>query len=217
MKRTLLSLVLIFFVLAVGCGQGKEQTKTSEPSEPATEKSEPSEPATEKSDEREPTDNEIREYGLLTSIEDAPYPMFSIDVEFPEREMTASFLFNVEESPLDMEKLMSLRGKYATIYYTSEEEPDIYDIHRECESLLGEDAFDITDADDEITGIISGAESETTGDLPGKITVTSSDGSSMTFECFITEAMAAANGDEVTVFYATRAMNRITYIKASED
>lgn len=206
MKHIFSFLVLSLFILT-GCGQGKEQTNTSEPEEQAVTAL----------DEREPTDDEIREYGILTEIEDAPYPMFSIDVEFPEREMSQSFLFNVEESPLNMESLMALRGKYATFYYTSDEEPDIYDIHYECESLLGEDAIDITDADDEITGVLSGAESVSAGDLPDEITITSKDGKAMAFECFITEEMAAGNGEEVTVFFSKRYVNRITYISHSKD
>lgn len=206
MKRIFPYLVLSLFILT-SCGQSKKQDKTSESGEQISETS----------GEREPTDEEIREYGILTSIEDAPYPMFSIDVEFPEREMKMSFLFNVEESPLDMTELLEMKGKYATIYYTSDAEPDIYDIHRECESLLGEDAIDINEADQEITGIMSGAESETTGDLADELTITSSDGTAITFQCFITEEMAAANGDEVTVFYRLHYSNRITYIRVSED
>ncbi|MCE7991043.1 MAG: hypothetical protein HEP71_03650 [Roseivirga sp.] len=209
MKRIFPYLVLSLFILT-NCGQSKNQDKISESEEQTSETSETS-------GEREPTDEEIREYGILTSIEDAPYPMFSIDVEFPEREMKMSFLFNVEESPLDMTELLEMKGKYATIYYTSDGEPDIYDIHRECESLLGEDAIDINEADQEITGIVSGAESQTTGDLPDELTITSRDGTKMTFQCFITEEMAAANGEEVTVFYRVHYRNTITYLKASED
>ncbi|GAB5525061.1 MAG: hypothetical protein Roseis2KO_29330 [Roseivirga sp.] len=209
MKRVLPYFIISLFIL-VSCGQGKQQTNTSAPEEAVSE-----EVVSDTTGEREPTDEEIREYGILTSIEDAPYPMFSIDVEFPEREMKMSFLFNVEESPLDMAELVEMEGKYATIYYIFEDDPRIEAIVRECEPIWGEIAQE-SNGGKEITGVLSGAES-VSGDLPGTITITAQDGTKKDFKHFIDEAIVAANNEEVTVFYYEHGPGKITYLKASEN
>lgn len=165
--------------------------------------------------EREPTNDEIREYGILTSIEDAPYPMFSIDVEFPERQMNMSFIFNVEESPLDMGALLDMKGKYATIYYIIEDDPRIEAIVLECEPVYGEISPESNEVK-EITGVLSGATS-VSGDLPGTITITASDGTQKEFKLYIDEAVIAANDEEVTVFYYEHSTSKITYLKAAEE
>ncbi len=204
MKRTLPYFILSLFIL-VSCGQTKQQTSTQEPEEV---ESAPS-------GEREPTDEEIREYGILTSIEDAPYPMFSIDVEFPERQMHMSSLFNVEESPLDMAELLEMEGKYATIYYIIEDDSRIEAIVRECEPVYGEISPE-SNGGKEITGVLSGA-SSVSGDLPGTITITAGDGTQKEFKHFIEEAVVAVNDEEVTVFYYEHSTSKITYLKVSED
>lgn len=185
-------------IICLSCGNNKQQSQNSDTVS-----------------EREPTDNEIREYGILTSIEDAPYPMFSIDVEFPEREMSMSFSFNVEESSLDMEALMAMKGKYATMYYVIEDDPQIESIVKECEPVWGEINPD-SNGIKEITGVLSGA-SAVSGDLPGILTITTRDGTVMEFEHFIEDAVVAVNDEEVTIFYYEHYMNKITYLKASED
>jgi hypothetical protein len=207
MKPTLLLLTLIM----MSCGSAKT---ADEKTETDTINDQPAEAAWEA---REPTDDEVREFGLITDIEDGAYPMFSITVEFPEREMSLSFGFNIEDSPMTMEDLNGLSGKYATIYYLSEEDAYVYDIVRECESLLGEYAEELGDESEEITGILSGA-TAVSGDLPDKITITSGDGTALSFDYFITEAIVAANGDEVTVYYEKSYTNQITYLwPASND
>lgn len=202
------SIFSIFFLLVLfNCNPAKEQSENTKAK---------AEEQTFKTNQREPTDDEIREFGRLTEIEDGAYPMFSLNLEFPERQTTEGFSLNIESISLDIEGLMAMKGQYATIYDTSDEEPDIYDIHRECESLLGEYAIDINEADKEITGILSGAASISNGDLPDEITITAGDGTEVTFKCFISDEVAAANGDEVTVFYATKYVNNVTYILPSK-
>lgn len=164
--------------------------------------------------EREPTDEEIREYGILTEIEDAPYPMFSVDVEFPERQSSASFIFNVEESPLDMAALIAMKGKYATIYYIIEDDPRIEAIVLECEPVYGEISPE-SNGGKEITGVLSGATS-VSGDLPGTITITASDGTQKEFKLYIDEGVIAANDEEVTVFYYEYSTSKITYLQPAE-
>lgn len=198
-------LLLSFLVILASCGS----SKTSETQEAETETQEVAD------GEREPTDDEIREYGLITEIGDTGYPRFYIDVEFPERNMRASFSFNVEESPLNMEQLTAMEGKYATIYYVIEDDPRIEAIVRECEPVFGEISPE-SNGGKEITGVLTGATS-LSGDLPGTITVTASDGSSIEFEVFIEDDIMAVNDEEVTVFYYENSASKITYLKASED
>lgn len=215
MKRILPFLILCLLILN-SCGQDKQQTKTSEPEEAESVTSTASEAAeTVAWAEREPTDEEIREYGILTEIEDAPYPMFSIDVEFPERQSAASFLFNVEESPLDMGALLDMKGKYATIYYIIEDDPRIEAIVLECEPVYGEISPE-SNGGKEITGVLSGATS-VSGDLPGTITITAQDGTQKEFKLYIDEAVIAVNDEEVTVFYYEHGTSKITYLKPAEE
>jgi len=199
-------LLLSFFLILASCGA----KKTSDTQEADTETQEVTE------GEREPTDDEIREYGLLTAIGDTGYPMFYIDVEFTERNISASFSFNVEESPLDMAQLTAMEGKYATIYYIIDDDPYIEAIVRECEPVYGEITAESTGGK-EITGILSGATS-LSGDLPSTITVTANDGTKIDFRLFIEDdEILAVNNEEVTVFYFESSSNKITYLKASED
>jgi hypothetical protein len=50
-------------------------------------------------------------------------------------------------------------------------------------------------------GVLTGAESETAGDLPSEVTVTATDGTSVTFELFVDEQVVAANGQTVILRY----------------
>ena len=207
MKKALTFLSLLIFLTA--CGSGK--TTGAEETESDTESTQ----VGETNGEREPTDDEINEFGLIKGIEDSGYPMFAIDVEFPERQMMASYRFNVEESPLNVEQLTAMKGKYATIYYITEDDPLIESIIRDCDPVWGEVAPD-SNGIEEITGVLSGADA-TSGDLPGTITITASDGSTKDFDIFIEEEMVAVNGTEVTVFYYENSTQTITYLKESEN
>lgn len=174
------------------------------------------ETATDQEWPREPTDDEIREYGIITSIEDSPYPMFSIDVEFPERQTSASFSFNVEESPLDMEALMDFQEQYATIYYIIHESVDVFDIHANGTSLLGEDTPESLEGLKVVEGILGGAD-HTSGDLPSEIYVEDEQGKRLTFEYFVSDVEMAMNGKHITIYYLFRYRERITYLEKAED
>ena len=63
---------------------------------------------------REPTDDEIREYGIIESIEDGQYPMFVVTLEFPKRKTKASFNLNIEAISQTSSDLDSLIGKYVS-------------------------------------------------------------------------------------------------------
>jgi hypothetical protein len=170
-----------------------------------------------KGTDREPTDDEIREYGIIKSIEDGQYPMFVVTVEFPERQTKASFNLNMEAVSQTAADIDSLIGNYASIYYIDSSDNMLMDIHFEGKTLYGEYAPEIDASFKKITGILSGAENETVGDLPTTIYITDANGNKMAFEEFITSKVVAKNGKTVTGYYYMRFNNIITYIKKSKD
>lgn len=166
---------------------------------------------------REPYDDELNEYGMIAAIEDGAYPMFLVTVEFPERQTEVTFDLNIEAISMDVSELMSLSGKYVSLYYTSELEPFLYDMHYQGKTLLGEYAPEYDASMKQITGILDGAATETYSDLPGKISVTDDEGKRLVFEYYVDGLMVPANGQLVTAFYYMKGSQTITYLKASED
>jgi hypothetical protein len=118
---------------------------------------------------------------------------------------------------VSLEELSKLRGQYVTLYYVFDESPRLMDMVVECESVLGEYAPEYQQGWDEITGVLSGADEVTSSDLPGEITVSASNGTEMSFEYYVDDAMVAANSKEVTVYYVSDFKNRITYLRPSEN
>lgn len=167
--------------------------------------------------DREMTGDEIRETGRISRIEDSGYPMFLVTVEFPERLMQIDFNLNAESIGLDPGELAKLKGKYVVLYYLSETEQNIFDIHFKGKSLLGEYAPETDPSWETITGILKGATTETAGDLPDEIFVTDSNGVKFTFKYFITPEMVAVNGKRVTVWYSSYGVQTITYLRALKD
>ncbi len=165
----------------------------------------------------EPTEDEIREYGIISEIEDGAYPIFNITVEFPERQMQETFYLNIESISMDMEALYKLQGKYATIYYTIDDEYDLYDVKLDGKSVLGEYAPKEDYSTDNVIGILEGAEKETYSDLPGIISVTDENGRKYNFEWFVDDLMVKANGKKVTAFYSIESNTKITHLIPATD
>lgn len=211
MKRIITLIVITFFVFQLtSCKTAPKKTNdTTTITEKVVEET--------KNEEREPTDDEIREYGIIKNIEDGQYPMFTITVEFPERQSKADFNLNIEAISQTVEDLFSLKGKYATLYYTDDSENMLMDIHFNKKTLYGEYAPELDDSYKSITGVLSGAEKETPGDLPSTLYITDSSGNKMVFEEFITSEIVAKNGKTVTAYYYTRYKQSITFLKKSED
>ena len=185
---------------------------TQEPTPPEVAPSSEAEPFA----EREPTDEEIREYGLIQSIEDGPYPMFVMSVEFPERQMRIDFDLNIESVDMDRSLLDKLPGSYATIFYLSEVTSMLEDVLVEGESVFGEYAPEYDSSWSTMSGTLQGAKTPS-GDLPGQVVVVSEDGREIHLTTFIDDDLIAANGKQVEAFYADRYSNRITYLRPSTD
>ena len=197
------------FALLINC-----KTEAKKPAITTDEKVETTEL---KGTDREPTDDEIREYGIIKSIEDGQYPMFVVTVEFPERQTKADFNLNVESIAQSSTELYNMKGKYATLYYTDLSENILMDIHFDEKTLYGKDAPEIDNSYKSITGILSGAEKETAGDLPNTLYITDASGNKMPFDEFIISEVVAKNGKTVTGYYYTKYNQSITYLKKSED
>ncbi len=163
---------------------------------------------------REPNDDELNEFGLISELEEAGYPLYNVTLSFPERGMSSNFSLNVESASLSHEISM-FRDQYATIYYESEESNEVLDIIFNGRSLLGEYAPEDHDGLENLTGVLRGA-SSVSGDLPGKLTVEGEDGT-LAFEYFVDEATMTANDQQVTVYYYTRYVDVITYLELSKD
>lgn len=166
---------------------------------------------------RDPTDDEIREFGKILSIEDGGYPMHSVKVSFPKRDLEHIFSLNAETADLGGVDLFSLQGKFATIYYLSDVENQLLEMGYQGNSLFDGKAFKSDPQWKNFTGKLEGARAETDGDLPDPIFLTSKAGKTMRFEFFITPEMVEANRRTVTAYFRTRDVDKITYIRPARN
>lgn len=209
------SLLILFLSVGLLLGCKTETKKKS--TNPETEQKDTIVDTTDsETKEYEPGDDDIREYGIIERVEDATYPFFEVTLNFVERNMKQDFNLSIESISLTDSELYKLKGKYATIYYTSDLVNDLVDLHFEGKSLFGEYAPDMDSSWKKITGTLSGAES-VSGDLPGKITVTDSEGQKIEFELYIDDETIKANGKTVTAFYTLEGVNTVTHIEPSSE
>jgi hypothetical protein len=156
------------------------------------------------------SDDEIQERGILKEIEDSGYPFATLTIEFPERKFSETFTLNFEEvrSVVNPSVLNKWKGKYVSFRYTSQITNALLDIQKNGKSMMGEYAVEVTPEMSKIVGILEGANQETAGDLPSKITI-----GTLSFEFFVTKAMVEANGTKVVGYYEERTQNQIKAIK----
>lgn len=167
--------------------------------------------------EREPNDDEIREYGLITDLEDAAYPLFTVTVSFPERKMENQFYLDESKAELNPPNSGDFINKYATLYYVIETSSDLMDIQLNGESLLGQYAPEVDSEWFETEGFIRNATAPTTSDLPGELILELGIDKFMSFGYYLTEEIVAANNKKVKVFYQEREREKITYMELAED
>ena len=166
----------------------------------------------EKEDEKSAQDEELQEFGIIENIEDGGYPYFVVTVNFPKQEMKIDFNLNIEAISLNQEDLNDLTGKYSNIHYTSQLENRLSDIQLNGTSLLGEYAPEFDDEWKQITGVLSGADEATAGDLADIMSITDSQGQKIDFEWFIDSEIVSVNGKVVDAFYYIQGVNTITQI-----
>ena len=153
--------------------------------------------------------------GVVTGVEAGAYPLFTIHLTPATGEPLALYLN--AESGADLGGLPpgAFADQTALVYFTSSERPFLLDLRTaEGRSLLYDDGRGIPTDGAAIVGALSGANAVTTSDLPGAITITSTDGAAQTFEFFVDRRIAAANGRQITAYYDTETRREITLMQA---
>ena len=163
-----------------------------------------------------PEQGEITELGIVREVEDSGYPFATVTIEFPERKFKETFTINMEEvEQASMTKLKSYVGKYVKFRYTSELTYALLDMYYNSKSIFGSEAAPEGEGIKTMEGVLYGAESVTSGDLPGEISIFAEDGENIYFQYFITDEMVAVNEKKVTGFYDTRVIHTIQAIQLS--
>ena len=210
LKNLSTSLVLVF---CLACGSNESKSAKIEATN-VVHAADSLATAAQDSVESEPADDEIREFGLLKEVEDSGYPMATLTIEFPERKFTEYFLINLEEvKTVNMGSLRKMVGKYVAFFYKSESTNALMDMQVKGKTIINDANIVPTAETQKVVGVLHGADEETQGDLPGRISITTKDNEVVEFDFFITAEMVKANGTRVVVFYAERNQNTISSIK----
>jgi hypothetical protein len=155
-----------------------------------------------------------REKGLLKSIEDGGYPFVSMTIEFPEKKLEESFTLNLEETKgIDQAGLYKSKGKYLDFSYTSQIMNALLDLKYKNKTILDGEAGPQKAVLKQVTGVLSGADQETLGDLPGTLSITTKENQKLDFDFFITSGIVKYNGKIITAFYEERTNNKIVDLK----
>jgi hypothetical protein len=161
-------------------------------------------------------DDWLSEIGVFSRIEEGGYPFYSLNVEFPKREMVMAFLLDVEELGISPDAIERLEGKSVSFEYTSDLEKNVVEIELESGFVLGwVDREDLRDYKTE-RGILGGAE-VTMGDRAGSFYLEDAEGGRVVFETFVTPELAAANGRDAIVYYNVATENRIKGLSLDQD
>jgi hypothetical protein len=156
----------------------------------------------------------IDETGVLKQVEDSGYPFALLTIESPDGKSTEEFTINLEEvAGAQQPTITEWIGKTVSFTYTSELVNALLDIQVAGKTLLKDNDVTIDANTKKIMGMLTGADEETAGDLPGMITITSANKVSQQFPFYITTEMVKANGSTVVGFYEERTENKITAIK----
>lgn len=196
---TLVLLAFCSLLWISSCGNSTDSNTTDEATTEATESDAPVALDT------------LRELGRIKTVEDAGYPMYSLEIEFPERGFSEGFLLNAEDiQDLELEKLGNSAGRYIAFEYTSELENALLDVKVNGKSVYAEDeAFEPIPETKTFEGILKNAGEPTTSDLPDQVSISGAGGKTEKFDCYITPLMAKANGKKVVGYYEVRTANRI--------
>ena len=201
---------LLFLTLYINCTGKKENSFSPVP----VSSSQSSQDNKLKSDTEIISSDSQLESGIIKEAEDAGYPLVSLTIKFPQRNWEESFKLNVEEiKGVSQQQILNGIGKPVGIAYTKEMNAALMDLQSEGKSI-----FSIPTSANErqlkkISGILSGAENSTAGDLPGLITITSGDKEKVSFQYFITPEIVRYNGKKLTALYAERIDNKVLKFK----
>lgn len=159
-----------------------------------------------------PKKDETQITGKVINVEDSGYPLFTVTIALDGDAGEIDLLAN--DADLKIAGGMgSLQGKAVAAQYRNIKEADLIDMRVDGVSVLGEDSPGRGAKGMTVTGVLSGADSDTTSDLPDTITVTPPDGAPVQFKYYILPEMVAANGKTVEVLYDVREIREIAFIK----
>lgn len=158
----------------------------------------------------QPALGEFTTAAKINSITDAGYPMFVVSAQFPDRATPVEIRLNNEDVDLGGVAYASYVGKDVSLTYVVKAENYLFDL-RDGDLSLVPRAPGRASHWKEVTGVLSGAEQATVSDLPGTIAITDASGAKVEFEYFVSPQIAAANGKQVTAWYAPGAAQ---YVKS---
>lgn len=152
-----------------------------------------------------PETDALAEYGLLLSAEDAPYPLFVLELELAESGAREMFLLDVSETAIEIGAFV---GQNVDVVFRAEEELSVLDYAALEDGALPQGAPELADTS-AVQGFLFGADEVTESDLPGEFYVEDATGEVHVFPFYIPPEMVAINGREVIVWYAARTVNRV--------
>jgi hypothetical protein len=199
-------LLLLSLIIASCTSAPKQKTEQA----PETQKAQESNTLDNSADEH---DELLTEYGLIQSVEEGAYPMYTITVNFPKQKMIQTFNLNAEELEPRIDQLGSFVGKYASIKYISTLDPYLIQIIKGKNMILGSTKIDPKWK--LVTGKLFGASEITSSDLPGTIRV-SNEAENISFKYYVNDDLVAINNTEVTAYYILRPNHTITSINLPE-
>jgi len=193
-----------FLFLLMSCASNESKSAVSETKDSTTQ-----ETAQQTPEDAPSSDDEIQERGILKKVDDGGYPFATLTIEFPERNFSEYFTINFEDAKgVDLATIYKWEGKHVSFRYTSQITNALLDVQKDGKSLMGENAPEITSEMSKIVGVLQGADEETPGDIPGKVTI-----GTLSFEFFVTKEMVEANNTKVTGYYEERTQNQVKSIK----
>jgi hypothetical protein len=158
------------------------------------------------------TNDVINELAIVRKVEDAGYPMFNVTFYFIDREEVETTYVNREGIMYAGSSLSALVGKTVRVSYSNKNDISVMAFYQD------------TDGQEEanpnwklIKGIVKGAESVTTSDLPDQVTIEAADGSNIVFDYYIDTDMVSLNNKTVTAYYTTSKTKEVTALELVED
>ena len=209
MKLHSLSLVLAI-ILFISCSTKKEANISG---------SDPHTPTTADSNIKSSSvlDDPDLESGIILEVEEAGYPVVSLTINFPKRNWQEHFNLNVEEfKGLNYQHVLNSIGKTVAIAFKSESTAAVIDLLSDGKSILLNPAPNTTKQLKRITGVLSGADNITPGDLPDTLHITSNENEEIRFQYFITPEIVRYNGKRLTALYAQRVYNKVLKFNMTE-
>ncbi len=170
-------------------------------------------PAAQAPDVRALADGETRIDGAVTQIEDGGYPQFTVTIQPGTGEPLALYLNAEGGADLDGQEPGTFAGQTVIAYYTTADDPLLIALQSASGApIVAPDGPALANDDLTLTGVLSGADAVTGSDLPDTVTITDAQGVAHNFEYYITEAMVAANGQQVTARYRPSVRHEITLL-----